>query len=60
MFRLHNAERDTGFKLHVIHVACTQMKSCGVDDLSREDLMERPMARKDSLSFIPLAKGANQ
>ena len=36
MFCLHKAERDVGFKLHVIHVAGTQMKSGGVDGLSRD------------------------
>ena len=60
MFRLHKAERDAGFKLHVIHVAGTRMKSWGVDGLSRGDLMEGMMAGKDPLSFIPLSEGADQ
>ena len=60
VFRLHKAERDTGSKLHVIHVAGTRMKSWGVGGLSRGDLMERIMAGKDPLSFIPLTGGADQ
>ena len=60
MFCLHKTERDRGFKLHVIHVAGTRMKSWGVDGLSRGDLMESMMAGKDPLSFILLSKGADQ
>ena len=60
IFRSHKAERAGDFKLRVIHVAGTRMKSWGIDGLSRGDLMEGMMAGKDPLSFIPPAKGANQ
>ena len=60
IFCLHKAEREGGFKLHVIHVAGTRMKSWGIDGLSRGDLMEGMMTGKDPLSFIPLAAGANK
>ena len=59
IFRLHKVERDGDFRLHVIHMAGTRMKSWGIDGLSRGDLMEGMMAGKDPLSFIPLAEGAN-
>ena len=38
-FRLHKIGRDRGFKLHVIHVAGTWMKSWDIVGLSRGDLM---------------------
>ena len=60
VFCLHKAERDGDFKLHVIHMAGTRMKSWGIDGLSRGDLMEGMMAGNDPLLFIPLAEGANQ
>ena len=60
IFRLHKVERDRKFKLHVIHMAGTRMKTWRIDGLSRGDLMEGMMAGKNSLSFIPLAEGANQ
>ena len=47
------------FKLHVVHVAGTRMKSWGIDGLSQGDLMEEMMAGADHLSFIPLADGAD-
>ena len=53
LFRLHKAERDGGFKIHLIHVAGTRMKSWGIDGLSRGNLMEGMMAEEDLLSFIP-------
>ena len=53
LFRLHKAERDGGFKIHLIHVAGTRMKSWGIDGLSRGNLMEGMMAGEDLLSFIP-------
>jgi hypothetical protein len=59
-YRLHQAVRNGGFKLHVIHVAGTRMKQWGIDGLSRGDRMEGMMAGKDPLSFIPLAEGANE
>ena len=60
IFWLHKAHRDGGPQLHVIHVTGTQMKELGGDGLSRGDLMEGMMARKDTLSFIPLSKGASK
>ena len=59
LLRLHKCQRNGGFKLHVVHVAGTRMKSWGIDGLSRGDLMEGMMAGADPLSFIPLADGAN-
>ena len=60
IFWIHKAHRDGCLQLHVIHVAGTQMKEWGVDGLSRGNLMEGMMARKDTLSFIPLSKGASK
>ena len=60
IFRLHKAERDGGFKINVIHVAGTRMKSWGIDGLSRGDIMEGMMAEEDPLTLIPLAGGADE
>jgi len=34
VFRVHKAERDGGFILHVIHISGKRMKALGVDGLS--------------------------
>ena len=60
IFRLHKAERDGGFKINVIHVAGTRMKSWGIDGFSRGNLTEGMMAGEDALTFIPLADGADE
>jgi hypothetical protein len=59
VFRLHKAERDGGFILHVLHISGKRMKASGVDGLSRGDLTEGMMAGEDPLSFIPLNRGAD-
>ena len=59
VFRLHKAERDGGFILHVLHISVKRMKASGVDGLSRGDLTEGMMAGEDPLSFIPLNRGAD-
>ena len=41
IFRLHKAERAGDFKLHVIHVAGTRMKSWEIDGLSQPCVNER-------------------
>jgi hypothetical protein len=58
-FRVHKAQRDGGFVLHVIHISGKRMKASGVDGLSRGDLTEGMMAGKDPLSFIPFNQGAD-
>jgi len=59
VFRLHKAEREGGFILHVLHISGKRMKASGVDGLSRGDLTEGMMAGEDPLSFIPLNRGAD-
>jgi hypothetical protein len=59
VFRLHKAERDGGFILHVLHISVKRMKASGVDGLSRGDLTEGMMAGEDPLLFIPLNRGAD-
>ena len=53
VFRLHKAERDGGFILHVLHISGKRMKATGVDGLSRGDLTEGILAGADSFSFLP-------
>ena len=60
VFRVHKAQRDGGFILHVIHISGKRMKASGVDGLSRGDLTEGMMAGKDPLSYIPFHKGADE
>jgi hypothetical protein len=59
VFRVHKAQRDGGFVLHVIHISGKRIKASGVDGLSRGDLTEGMMAGKDPLSFIPFNRGAD-
>jgi hypothetical protein len=59
VFRVHKAQRDRAFVLHVIHISGKWMKASGVDGLSREDLTEGMMAGLDSLLFIPFNQGAD-
>jgi hypothetical protein len=49
VFRLHKAERDGGFILHVLHISGKRMKATGVDGLSRGDLTEGMLAGADPL-----------
>jgi hypothetical protein len=58
VFRLHKAERDGGFILHVLHISGKRMKATGVDGLSRGDLTERMLAGADLFSFLPFNQGA--
>jgi hypothetical protein len=60
IFRLHKAERDGKFILHVIHISGKRMKATGVDGLSRGDLMEGMMAGEDPMSFLPFDQGADE
>ena len=60
VFRVHKAERDGGFLLHVIHISGKRMKASGVDGLSHSDLMEGMMGGQDPLSFIPFDLGADE
>ena len=48
VFRVHKAQRDGGFVLHIIHISGKWMKASGVDGLS-----------KDPLPFIPFNHGAD-
>jgi hypothetical protein len=60
VFRVHKAERDGGFILHVIHISGKRMKASGVDGLLRGDLTEGMMGGQDPLSFIPFHLGADE
>jgi hypothetical protein len=60
VFRVHQAERDGGFILHVIHILGKRMKASGVYGLSRGDLTEGLMSGQDPLSFIPFHLGADE
>ena len=60
IFRLHKAERNGRFILHVIHISGKRMKATGVDGLSRGDLMEGMMAGEDPMSFLPFDEGADE
>jgi hypothetical protein len=60
VFRVHKAQQDGGFILHVIHISGKRMKVSGVDGLSRGDLTEGMMAGGDPLSYIPFDKGADE
>jgi hypothetical protein len=59
VFRLHKAERDGGFILHVLHISGKWMKATGVDGLSRGDLTEGMLAGADPFSFLPFNRGAD-
>jgi hypothetical protein len=60
VFRIHKAQRDGGFILHVIHISGKRMKASGVGGLSRGDLTEGMMAGEDPLSYIPFHNGADE
>jgi hypothetical protein len=60
VFRLHKAERDGGFLLHVLHILGKRMKATGVDGLSRGDLTEGILAGADPFAFLPFNLGANE
>jgi len=57
LFRLHKAERDGEFILHVLHIAGKRMKATGVDGLSRGNLTEGMLAGVDPFAFLPFNKG---
>jgi hypothetical protein len=44
VFRVHKAERDGGFMLHVIHILGKRIKASGVDGLSKGNLTKGMMA----------------
>jgi len=60
IFRLHKAERDGGFILHLLHISGKRMKATGVDGLSRGDLTEGMLAGADPFSFPPFNRGADE
>jgi hypothetical protein len=60
VFRLHKAERDGGFILHVIPISGKRMKATGVDGLSRGDLSEGILAGIDPFSYLPFNQGAEE
>jgi hypothetical protein len=60
VFRLHKAERDGRFILHVLHIAGKRMKATGVDGLSRGDLTEGMLAGVDPFAFLPFNQGADE
>jgi hypothetical protein len=55
VLRLFKLELHAGWKIHVIHIAGTQMISQGTDGLSRRDMLTGVMGGADMLTFIPLA-----
>jgi hypothetical protein len=58
VFRLHKAEHDGGFILHVLHIVGKRMKATGVDGLSRGDLTEGVLAGVDPFSSLLFNLGA--
>jgi len=60
VFRLHKAEQDGGFILHVLHIAGKRMKATGVDGLSRGDLTEGMLTGVDPFLFLPFNQGADE
>ena len=60
VLRVHKAERDGGFVLHVVHISGKRMKASGVDGLSRGDLTEGMMAGRDPLAFVPFNEDADE
>ncbi len=59
VFRVHKAQRDGAYVLHLIHISGKRMKASGVDGLSQSNLTEGMMAGKDPLLFIPFNQGAD-
>jgi hypothetical protein len=61
ILRLRKLQLRTGSVIHVIHIAGTRMKECGIDGLSRGDLLEGMMkSGADPLVFLPLAQSADE
>ena len=60
VFRLHKAERDGGFILHVLHISGKRMKATWVDRLSRGDLSEGMLVGADPFSLLPFNLGADK
>jgi hypothetical protein len=61
ILRLRQMQQRTGSVIHVIHIAGTRMKECGIDGLSRGDLLEGMMKTgSDPLVFLPLSQSANE
>ena len=58
VFRLHKAERDGDFILHVLHISGKRMKATGVNGLSRGNLTEGMLAGADPFSVLPFNRGA--
>jgi hypothetical protein len=55
VLRLQKLELHSGWKIHVIHIAGTQMISQGTEGLSRGDMLTGVMGGAAMLTFIPLA-----
>jgi hypothetical protein len=55
VLQLRKLELHSGWKIHVIHIARTQMISQGTYALSRGDMLTGVMGGSDMLTFIPLA-----
>ena len=60
VFRLHKAERDGGFILHILHISGKRMKATGVNGLSRGDLTQGVLAGVDPFSFLPFNQGVDK
>jgi hypothetical protein len=54
VLRLRKFELHSGWKIHVIHIARTQMIAQGTDGVSRGDMLTGVMGGEDMLTFIPL------
>ena len=56
--RLHENDIRDDIIVYVIHVVGTLMKELGINNLSRGDLLEGVMSRKDPLEILPMDIGA--
>ena len=54
VLRLRLLEMNSGWKLHVLHIAGARMIRQGADALSRGDLLTGVMGGEEMLSFLPL------
>jgi hypothetical protein len=60
ILQLRKLQQRTGSVIHVIHIAGTWMKECGIDGLLRGDLLEGMMkSGADPMVFLPLAQSAD-
>jgi hypothetical protein len=57
ILQLRKLQQRTGSVIHIIHIAGTRMKECGIDGLLRGDLLEGMMkSGADPMVFLPLAQ----